>query len=152
MSPHEAQEEGQRELEILLQEIRTLLPGTQLLGGFLLSVPFQARYETLTWTQRSVFLLTFAMTLLALVMFLTPSIYHRLVAPVRDKKRFVAIGTRFVIAGFVPLTISTALSMHLVIGMVLGGRWAWLAAGVLALLLVALWWVLPLSRLHERRG
>lgn len=140
----------QQKLQTFLQELRVVLPGTQLLGGFLLSVPFQPRFEQLDAGQRAVFLATFCATLLALALFLAPSIYHRLATPLHDKRRFIALGTRFLVAGFVPLSVSTVLSVHLLVSVMLGRAWAHgIASGFAALVLVT-WWVAPRLRLHER--
>jgi hypothetical protein len=49
------QERTARELIELLQELRIVLPGVQVLFAFLLTVPFAARFTELTAVQRYVF-------------------------------------------------------------------------------------------------
>jgi Family of unknown function (DUF6328) len=44
-----------RELGELLQELRVMLPGVQVLFAFLLTVPFSARFEDVTPLQQAVF-------------------------------------------------------------------------------------------------
>ena len=47
-----AEEKLDRNWMELLQELRVLQTGVQILAGFLLTLPFQARFETLTDFQR----------------------------------------------------------------------------------------------------
>jgi Family of unknown function (DUF6328) len=42
----------------LLQELRVVQTGVQLLTGFLLILPFQSRFEQLTTTQQTIYLVT----------------------------------------------------------------------------------------------
>jgi hypothetical protein len=145
------EEEDEKHLQTFLQEIRILVPGAQIIGGFLFSVPFQQRFEILTSAQRDVFAVVFVSTMLALVLFLAPAAYHRVVWPIREKRRFVAFGTRFVLAGFVSLAVSIVLSAYLVSSIVLGDVAAAAVALAFASLLGIAWWILPWRRAHESR-
>ena len=56
--PFREESEGERldrQLAELLQELRVVLPGVQVLFAFLLTVPFSARFGRLTDTQRGVY-------------------------------------------------------------------------------------------------
>lgn len=145
--------EGREEtnLQTFLQEVRTVLPGTQVLGAFLLTVPFQARYETLEPSERIVLFVTFIANLIALAAFLLPAVYHRVAAPMREKNKFVVLGTGIVLAGFVPLFVSTILTVHVLASMVFPSSPIPLVTSlVLGLLLFFGWAVVPMLRLHER--
>ena len=48
-------EEHHQELIELLNELRVALPGVQVLFAFLLTVPFSARFTTLTELQRDIY-------------------------------------------------------------------------------------------------
>ena len=143
-------EDDEKTLQTFLQEIRVLVPGAQIVGAFLFSVPFQQRFESLSSSQRGVFVTIFIMTMLALVLFLAPAAYHRIAAPIHEKRKFVALGTRLLLLGFVPLAISLVLSTYLVTALVLGEVASKLIAGFFAALLFGAWWVAPTRRLHER--
>src|SRR5215212_12071209 len=52
-------EEADRQLGELVQELRLVLPGTTVLFGFLLSVPFSSRFDGLTTFDRIVFFVAF---------------------------------------------------------------------------------------------
>src|SRR5918995_5605654 len=66
-----------RELGELLQELRVTLPGVQVLFAFLLTVPFSARFGSITPLQEVVFFATLVCTALSAGLFLAPSAPHR---------------------------------------------------------------------------
>ena len=53
--PGRAESKSYRELIELLQEMRVMLPGIEVIFGFLLTVPFTARFTQLTSLQRTAF-------------------------------------------------------------------------------------------------
>jgi len=61
----------------LLQELRVIQTGVQLLTGFLLILPFQARFEQLTLFQQNVYLLTLAAAVIATGFLIAPVSLHR---------------------------------------------------------------------------
>ncbi len=146
-----AADKEETNIQTFLQEVRTVLPGTQVLGAFLLSVPFQARYETLEPSERVVLFVTFIANLVALTAFLLPAVYHRVAAPMRQKNKFVVLGTWIVLAGFIPLSVSTILTVHVLASMVFPASPIPLVTSIaLGLLLFLGWAVVPMLRLHER--
>jgi hypothetical protein len=67
-----------RELGELLQESRVVMPGAQVLFAFLLTVPFSARFGSVTQLQQAVFFGTFVCTALSASLLLVPSAHYRL--------------------------------------------------------------------------
>ena len=61
----------------LLQEMRVLETGTQILGGFLLTLPFQQRFSTLDGLQRTFYLVLVLLAAAVIVLVLTPIGLHR---------------------------------------------------------------------------
>ncbi|HWI70901.1 MAG TPA: DUF6328 family protein, partial [Baekduia sp.] len=67
-SKHEARadedeaERLDRELIELLNELRVVMPGVQVLFGFLLTVPFQQRFDQVDDFQRTVYFITLLLT------------------------------------------------------------------------------------------
>ncbi|WP_256446425.1 DUF6328 family protein [Arthrobacter sp. ES1] len=61
----------------LLQELRVLQTGVQLLAGFLLTLPFQARFETLDRFQTSLYLANVSLAALTTALILLPVSVHR---------------------------------------------------------------------------
>lgn len=61
----------------LLQELRVLQTGVQLLAGFLLTLPFQARFETLDDYQIRLYLASVVVAALTTATILLPVSVHR---------------------------------------------------------------------------
>ena len=77
----------------LLEELRALIPGAQVLFGFLLAIRFTSPFTDLTAVQRYVYYGTLLTTAVALVLLLAPSAYHRLRFREGDKDVMVRKGT-----------------------------------------------------------
>src|ERR1700733_6234867 len=72
----------------LLQELRVVQTGVQLLTGFLLTLPFQARFDVLSTTMRVIFLATVGCSIAATVLLEAPVAIHRLLFR-RHRTRFL---------------------------------------------------------------
>lgn len=141
--------EHDADLTELLTETRILLPGTEVFLAFLVTLPFNARFEELSHGQRIVYLCTFFSILLALACFVVPATYHRIARPIHHKGRFKVLATAFLVAGLVPLSAAVVLVTYLVTSLVM----APIATGAslaMAALLVTVWWFVPLARVHDR--
>jgi Ca2+/Na+ antiporter len=139
------------DLSDLLEELRILLPGTQVLTAFLIILPFNSSFSEIRDEEKAVYIVTFLCSLLSLILFIAPAAHHRLQRPLRDRVEFKDYATRFMIAGLVPLSFALVLASQLVLSTVLQDRLlAWLMAGVVALVLLALWWVFPLRKRREQ--
>jgi hypothetical protein len=141
-----------RELNELLGELRIALPGVQMLFAFLLTVPFYARFETLTRSSRAVFFSTFAFTTIAAVFMIAPSSNHRISFRAQDKERLLLRANRFAIVGVAFLALAICGVMYFIAGMVLGQEWAPYAAGATATLIALTWYLAPLVRKLGRRS
>jgi hypothetical protein len=133
----------------LLNEIRILLPGTEVFLGFLATLPFTDRFSELDGPRRIAYIATFLSTILSLVLFVVPAAYHRLARPIRNKERFKLLANRFLIAGLVPMSLSMVLATYLVTHVVAPVAAVYLAAFI-GLLILVVWWVIPLVRAHNR--
>src|SRR5215212_6203171 len=67
-----------RELIELLQELRVVIPGVQVLLAFLLIAPFQQRFAQLPGSMRNAFFASIACATLATAFLIAPSAHHRL--------------------------------------------------------------------------
>ena len=104
----EEQHEGvkerlEREHGELIQELRALIPGAEVLFGFLLAIRFTERFEELDNSQRYVYYVTLLSTSAALVLFLATSAHHRLRFRAGDKEFALQKGNRDTIAGTVEI-------------------------------------------------
>jgi Na+/proline symporter len=136
---------GDEDLTELLQELRVLLPGTQTLTAFLIILPFNSGFADIQRGERLVYLATFLCSLASLVLFAAPAAQHRLQRPLRDREAFKQRATQLIIAGLVLLSFALVLATQLVLDEVLRSFWlAWGGAGAVALLILAIWWIVPL--------
>jgi predicted membrane channel-forming protein YqfA (hemolysin III family) len=138
-----------RELIELLNEIRVLLPGVQVLFAFLLTAPFASGFEKVTEFQRDLYAICLLSALAATACLVAPTTYHRIQWRQRDKEVLLRTSNRLTIAGSMFLALSLTCSI-LLIGDYLFDRWvAILASAITALGFVVLWYAIPLVRRVE---
>ena len=140
------QEKLDRELIELLNELRVMLPGVQALFAFLLIVPFSERFTATTPNERAAYYVAFAAAALSSVLFIAPSVYHRVQFRQRDKEQLLRVGNAVVLAGTVVLGVGIAASIFFVTGFLADDTLALVASLGAFALLSALWWGLPLMR------
>ena len=144
--PTGAPHEDPHNLDEMLQEERILLQGAQVLTAFLVILPFQPGFAKLNLSERWIYLATFVCALSSLVLFAAPAAQHRLERPLRHRVRFKVSATQTIIAGLVPLSLALILVAKLVVDEAIGNHEGTIVATVVAVVLIALWWVLPLWR------
>jgi hypothetical protein len=133
-----------RELMELLQELRVVLPGVQVLLAFLLTAPFQQRFAQLPGSQRNAFFASIACATVATALLIAPSAHHRLRWREREKERLLQVANREAIWGTVFLAAAIVLALY-VITNVLYTTWIALLTAVIAVAVFAvLWYALPL--------
>ncbi len=98
-------ERSDRNWSDILQELRVALTGTQLIGGFLLAVAFQPRFEELDSYQLTLYLMLVALAGLATVVGLAPVTLHRTLFRHQVKERVVRTGNRLLIAHLVVVAL-----------------------------------------------
>jgi Kef-type K+ transport system membrane component KefB len=140
-----------RELMELLQELRVVLPGVQVLLAFLLTAPFQQRFGQLPGTLRNAFFASIACATVATALLIAPSAHHRLRWREGDKDHLLRVANREAIWGTVFLAAAIVLALYVVTN-VLFATWVALVTAVLAVALFAwLWYAVPLFRGSSRQ-
>lgn len=135
-----------RQLSELLEELRVVMPGAQVLLGFMLAVPFQARFGKATGFERGVLYATVMLTAAGAVTLMAPSVYHRVRWAEGGKSDVVRIGHQLFLAGTLLLALGMSTATFLV-GFWLFGLGAGVAVICVTLGVVAVtWYVLPLTR------
>jgi hypothetical protein len=133
-----------RELIELLNGLRVILPGVQVLLAFLLTVPFSARFEEATSIDRILYFVTVLLTVAATGALTMPAAYHRIRFRQGDKERMLRISNVFAIVGLVLLTFAMA-SVVFLITNVLYGLAAALPVALIALAVLGFsWFAVPL--------
>jgi len=102
----EEQEQLNRQMTELLNELRVAMPGVQVLFGFLLAVPFQQRFQDVDAFQRDVYFVTLLAAMTATAFLIAPSAYHRIAFGQHEKPNIIVVGTVQFICGLVALAIA----------------------------------------------
>ena len=133
----------------LLQELRVLLPGVQILVAFLLSVPFAARFTELDITQRRLYGVALLSGTLSIIALVAPTAFHR-VGSRRTRAERLIWGIRLLRLGLLSLGISLASAMVVVWGLIFDTASAWVVGGLIVVLMASFWVLLPIGA--GRRG
>jgi len=142
----DVKERLEREHHELLEELRALIPGAEVLFGFLLAIRFTSQFGELDDSQRYVYYLTLLATAVALVFFLAPAAHHRLRFRAGDKEYAVQKGNRDAIAGTIAAALALTGVIYLVTDLVFGTPQAIVVAVVFFALTAWRWWALALLR------
>jgi hypothetical protein len=144
-SRHETRpEKMDRNWNELLQELRVTQTGVQLLTAFLLSLPFQQRFRTISNEQKTVYLVTVLLSIAATAFVITPVSLHRAVFRMHDKERLVAFADVTAKIGLALLGLAVTGVAVLIFSVAAGNVAAAIAGGGTFLLFALLWLVLPL--------
>ena len=132
-----------RNWDELLQELRVVQTGIQLLSGFLLTLPFTQVFASLDDAQQTLYLALVLLGGTAVGLNLTPIMLHRRVFGDHVKDKVVQTGqvlSQVVIAAVAVLIVGTAV---LIFSVVLSWTAAFVAGAGLAVVLVTLLGVIP---------
>jgi hypothetical protein len=135
----------------LLQELRVVQTGVQLLTGFLLTLPFQQRFDILHNGMQTVYLITVGASVASTVLLIAPVAMHRLLFRRHRLAVLVSAAHRYAYAGLLLLGIALS-GMTVIVFDAVAGQPAAIVAGCCALVLfVVFWLVVPLSmRMGDR--
>lgn len=125
------QERLNRQMAELLNEVRVAMPGVQVLFGFLLTVPFQQRFQQVTAFQEGVYLGTLIAAATATAFLIAPSAYHRVMFQQHRKPTIIHRGTVQFLVGLVALALAMNGAVLLVTDVLFG-------AGTVAVIVVSL--------------
>jgi hypothetical protein len=144
--PESVAERDDRNLAELIQELRVVSLGVQVLFGFLLSLPFTVRFVSLNGGQRDLYLASLVLSAVATVLLLGPVAYHRLVFRQGMKEPLVRYANLMAVLGLAAVGAAVLTAVLLVTSYVAGALPAGLITALVAVMLVALWFALPLTR------
>ena len=149
---HETEEERlDRNLGELLGELRVAIPGVQVLFAFLLVVPFNTRFTTLTSAQKHLYLASLLFAGVATALLIAPAAHHRLTFRLQDKNHLVLLGNRLTIVGLLCLAIAMTTAIGLVTWVVFDRDTAIVASAAIGAIFLMLWYLMPLRRrMHHK--
>jgi Kef-type K+ transport system membrane component KefB len=143
MSEESKGERLNRELMELLQELRVVIPGVQILLAFLLTAPFQQRFADLPGSMRNAFFASIACATLATAFLIAPSAHHRLRWRAGEKERLVRVGNQMAIIGTVFLAAAIVLALYVITDVLFTTDLAVMTAIASLVVFATLWYVVP---------
>ena len=137
-------DELRQRYDTLLQELRVVLPGVQVLMAFLLTAPFASRFGDLDDLGRATYFLALVSALVSIISLLTPTVFHR-VAERTARSARLQWGVRMTMAGVGLLALSLTSAAWCIVRLVYStGLASAVAAGALVTF-TAFWLALPLA-------
>jgi hypothetical protein len=135
-----------RELIELLNELRVALPGVQVLFAFLLVVPFQQRFTTVTQFQKTLYFAALLCSAAATALLIAPSAYHRILFRAREKDTLLKTANRLTIVGLGFLAAAVVCVVLLITDYLYGVETTIAVTAVTGTVFAVLWYLLPLRR------
>ncbi|MEU2396126.1 DUF6328 family protein [Streptomyces sp. NPDC007369] len=138
------EERADRRWQDLVQEIRVVQTGVQILFGFLLTVAFTPHFQQLTNADRTIYTTTVVLGSLATGALIGPVSLHRIVAGRRIKPQAVVWASRLTVVGILLLLATLVAALFLILRVSTDDTAVpWIVAGVLLWYLLC-WYALPL--------
>ena len=144
--PEKSEEDLDRELIELLNELRVTLPGVQVLFAFLLIAPFSQSFAEVNDLQKYAYLGALVFTALGSALLIAPTPYHRIRFRDYDKEQMLRTANALAIGGTVCLAIGMSCALFLVTDFLFRSPVPALVTAVVAGAMGLLWFVLPLYR------
>jgi Family of unknown function (DUF6328) len=142
--PHEtATERLDRNWNDILQELRVVQTGVQLLTGFLLTLPFQQRFTMLSSSERGLYLAAVAASILATGFLQAPVSVHRALFRRHRRREQVLLAHRLAIIGIGFLACAVVIVTTLIFEVLQGWSVGITAGALAAALLLVLWLIIP---------
>lgn len=134
----------------ILQELRVTQTGSQIITGFLLTLPFAQRFNDLDTFQVTIYLVLVVLAALTTIVSLTPVSLHRTLFRRGAKDELVGVGNRILKIVLVGVATVLAGTVLLIFDVVVGRTAGVVAGGVLLALMIATAVTLPV--LSSRLG
>jgi tellurite resistance protein TehA-like permease len=144
-------ERSDRNWTDIQQELRIVQTGTQILAGFLLTLPFQQRFTTLGAGERAFYLVLVVLAVVVTIVALSAVASHRLVFRQRQKHDLVRVGNVILIAALIASALLFAGTVLFVFDVVIGDVGGIIGGIAVFLATAGLWVSIPLALRRTRR-
>jgi MFS family permease len=138
-----------RNLADLLQELRVATLGVQVLFGFLLGLPFTARFSDLHAWQRWLYLTTVVLSSVSVALLVAPVAYHRLLFRRHQLGSLLRAANIMAVSGMVTVALAVTGAVLLVTSYVAPGAPTPVVAIIVGGMFAGLWFVLPAVRRQQ---
>lgn len=141
------QRDTDEELDKLLQGLRVLLPGVQVLFAFLLTAAFSQGFGQTTSPQRTAFYISITAVAFAAILLMAPSVHHRIMfRDDSDTELLLRQATRYTIVGTGFVGIAMTSGIYMVLDYLFGAAQAITTTILIGVALVTAWYLHPLWR------
>lgn len=127
----------------LLQELRVMQTGVQILTGFLLTVPFSQRFTDLESREHTIYLCVMVGSVLTTALIVAPVAFHRVLFRQRQREWLVAAANVCARVGLAGLGLVSSAVVLLVFDVVVGLTAGLIAGGATLVAFTVLWLVVP---------
>ena len=127
------------------QELRIVQTGTQILAGFLLTLPFQQRFTTLSDRQETIYLVLVVLAVVVTVVALSAVATHRLVFRQRQKHDLVRVGNVILLTTLIASALLFSGTVLFVFDVVIGDVGGLVGGAVVFVGTALLWVSIPLA-------
>jgi O-antigen/teichoic acid export membrane protein len=145
-------ERADRNLAEILQEVRVVQTGVQVLFGFLLAVAFQQRFHGISDFQRYDYFATLLAAGMTVIMLTAPTSYHRILFRRGEKEHLVKIANVFTMIGLASMAVTMIGAVILVSDSLFPSAVTIAVGVVLTLGCLTAWYALPLARRRAPNG
>jgi MFS family permease len=136
---------------MVLQEIRIVLPGVQVLSAFLLTAPFSQRFTDLdTWGRRA-FGAALTSSMLSVILLMGPTLLHHLGERTARSAR-LQMSIALLLLGLASLSVALLSALWGVSRFVFGTGIAWALTVPVTVVMVIVWLILPRSLERHRNS
>lgn len=132
-----------RNWDEILQELRVTQTGTQILLGFLLTIPFQAAFADLDGRQIVVYLTLVVVAAVATILALSPVALHRALFRRDAKAQLVLAANVLLRLALAAIALALSGTVFLIFDVVVGHVAAFIAGGATLVATIVMWTVLP---------
>jgi hypothetical protein len=135
-----------RNLVELLQEVRVVQTGVQVLFAFLLTVPFSSRFDQITAFQRGTYFAALVSSAAASVLLIAPTAVHRILFRLGQKEYMVEVSNRLALGGLLATAVAMTAGVLLAADVMFGGGVGIAIGLATGVAFVVVWAVFPLRR------
>jgi hypothetical protein len=142
-----AAEQADRNMSELINELRMAKLGLQVLFGFLLALPFTARFSfaVLSSGQRALYILDLVVAAIGTALLTAPVAYHRMLFRQHEKARIVSASNAMAVWGLACIALCSSGGVWLVLTVLERGWLVALVPSVVMAAFVALFLAVPLA-------
>jgi Family of unknown function (DUF6328) len=142
-------ERNDRNMVELLQEVRVVQTGVQILFGFLLTIAFQPKFEKLSSFQKADYFGTLVAAATTLIMLTAPTAWHRILFRQGDKEHLVEIANRFTVIALAAMGFTMVGVVMLLSDIAFSPAVTFFITAAAVIACSILWYLMPLARRRE---